>query len=186
MLKADEIRGAVEALLFMGTDPLKLKDIVDVLGITKEEVKDSLDKIKKEYQGADKGIELVTVNKGYQLQTKEQYQPFIKELHKPEMNNSLSQAALETLTIVAYKQPITRAEVEAIRGVNVEKALKTLQKRGLIKEKGKKDTIGNPIIYGTTDQFLEYMGLNDLKDLPLPQEFTQLHEEELEEEVFKK
>ncbi len=180
MLKEVEIKAAIEALLFMATDPLPLKELKSVIGVKAEMIEGLLEKIVKEYEAKDKGIELVKINNGYQFQTKAEYRSFIKELHKPQINNALSKAALETLAIVVYKQPVTRAEVEDIRGVNVEKALKTLQKRGLIAEEGRKDVIGNPIIYGTTDIFLEYMGLDTLDDLPEPKEFEHLTEDEVD------
>ncbi|TDX45204.1 SMC-Scp complex subunit ScpB [Orenia marismortui] len=183
MLSEVEIKAAIEALLFMATDPLKMKEIKKVLEVDKRKIKQAIDLIRQEYSRNDKGIELIQINKGYQLQTKANYQSFVKELHKPEMNNKLSQAALETLAIIAYKQPVTRAEIEDIRGVNVEKALKTIQKRGLIAEVGRKDTIGNPIIYGTTVDFLQYMGLESLDELPPAQEFTELNEDEIPEEL---
>ncbi|MCK8816572.1 SMC-Scp complex subunit ScpB [Natroniella sulfidigena] len=181
MLDQSEIKAAIEALLFMATEPLQIKEIKKVLTVDRAEIKESLEKIKLEYAQQDKGIELVKINRGYQLQTKAEYSSIIKDFHQPEVTKTLSQAALETLAIVAYKQPVTRAEVEDIRGVNVEKALKTLQKRGLIAEQGRKDVIGKPIIYGTTNQFLEYLGLESLDDLPEPKEFAKLNNEELEE-----
>jgi segregation and condensation protein B len=183
VLSKVEVKAAIEALLFMATDPLPIKVIKEVLDIGVKDIKDALELLEAEYTRGDKGIELVQVSNGYQLQTKAEFLPFIKELHKPEMNNTLSQAALETLAIIAYKQPATRAEVEDIRGVNVEKALKTLQKRGLIEEQGRKDTIGNPILYGTTAEFLQYMGLNSLDELPPAQEFTELYDEEIEKAI---
>ncbi|GAB6139061.1 SMC-Scp complex subunit ScpB [Halanaerobaculum tunisiense] len=164
-----EAKAIVESLLFMAIEPLEVTAIKKVTNLTTKEIKDVIKEIKAEYQTPDKGIELVEINQGFQFQTKSQYRSYIKELHQPAEDNSLSQAALETLAIITYKQPVIRSEVEEIRGVNVEKALKTLQKRGLVTEQGRKETIGRPIIYGTTDKFLEYMGLNSLDELPPPQ-----------------
>ncbi|AGB40583.1 segregation and condensation protein B [Halobacteroides halobius DSM 5150] len=182
-MNKQEAKAAVEALLFMATDSLAVKDIKEVTNLTTTEVNQILTQLKEDYQAVDKGIKLVQVNQGFQFQTKSEYRSFIKAMHKPKEDNTLSQAALETLAIIAYKQPATRSEVEEIRGVNVEKALKTIQKRGLVEEKGRKDAIGRPIIYGTTDLFLEYMGLSSLDELPPPQEFNEVDDSEIEEEL---
>lgn len=182
-MNKQEVKAEIEALLFMATEPLAVQEIKEVLTASKAQIKDVLEQIQQEYSAADKGIELAKVGSGYQLQTKADYRSLVKEFHQPEENTSLTQAALETLAIIAYKQPVTRPEVEAIRGVNVEKALKTLQKRGLVEKKGQKETIGCPKLYGTTDQFLDYMGLSSLEELPTPQEFAAEDISQLEEEV---
>ena len=183
-MKAKEKKAELEALLFMATKPIKIEEIKEVMDLGTKEIRNYLAQLKEEYENPDRGIELVEFNDGYIFQTKSKYEEIIKEHHKPEQDNKLSQAALETLAIITYKQPITRSEIENIRGVNVERVLSTLQKRGLIIDQGRKDTIGNPIIYGTTDKFLEYMGLESLDDLPPAKEFdkTQLSEEELPDE----
>jgi segregation and condensation protein B len=183
----ESLKALIEALLFTAPEPLQIREIKKVTELSPGKIKEILEALKSDYNEENRGIQLLEVNNGYQLQTKANYQPYINELHKPSGSNSLTQASLETLTIVAYKQPVTRAEVEDIRGVNVEGALRTLKKRGLIVEVGRKDTIGNPIIYGSNDRFLEYFGLNDLSELPDPEQFSDfkedmLLEEELEEE----
>ena len=182
-MNRQEVKAGIEALLFMATDPIAVKEIEEVLEASKSQIKELLEQIQQEYAVDDKGIELIEVGSGYQLQTKADYRSLVKEFHQPEENTSLTQAALETLAIIAYKQPVTRPEVEAVRGVNVEKALKTLQKRGLVEKKGQKETIGCPNLYGTTDQFLDYMGLSSLEELPTPQEFEVEDINQLEEEV---
>lgn len=186
-------KALIEALLFTATEPVKVRQIKRVTELGSSEIKELIKTLMNEYEAVDRGIELAKINNGYQMQTKPDYESYINELHKPNVNKQLTQASLETLTIVAYKQPVTRAEVENIRGVNVERPLKTLQKRGLIVELGRKETIGNPIIYGTSNKFLEYLGLEDLSELPEPQEFSELEEngevlleEELEEEELEK
>lgn len=176
------LKALIEALLFTATEPLRIKDIKKVTELSPGKIKEVIEKLTAEYDKEDRGVELLEINDGYQLQTKPDYESYINELHKPDMNNRLTQASLETLTIVAYKQPVTRAEIEDIRGVNVQNPLKTLQKRGLVVELGRKETIGNPIIYGTSDKFLEYLGLSDLSELPDPQKFSDLEEEVLLEE----
>jgi segregation and condensation protein B len=171
-------KAGIEALLFMATDPVSPAEIAEVMELDTGKVEEVLLNLKDEYQAADRGMELVKINDGYQFQTKPEYQSLIKELHQPENDQRLTQAALETLAIIAYKQPATKPEVEDIRGVNVEKALKTLQRKGLVEEKGKKDTIGCPKLYGTTDKFLQHMGLESLEELPEPEE-EELTEEEM-------
>ncbi|SDC01325.1 MULTISPECIES: SMC-Scp complex subunit ScpB [unclassified Candidatus Frackibacter] len=175
-------KALIEALLFTTSEPLHIKEIKEVTELGARKIKEIIKEIRDDYDNPNRGVQLLDVNGGYQIRTKPEYEEYIKELHKPEINNRLTQASLETLTIVAYKQPVTRAEVQDIRGVNVEKPLKTLQKRGLVIELGRKETIGNPIIYGTSDKFLEYFGLNDLSELPSPQDFSELNEETLLEE----
>ena len=180
----EEKKAEIEALLFMATEPIKIEEIKESTASGTKEIRQYLVELEEEYAEPARGIELAEFNDGYIFQTKAKYQETIKEHHKPEQDNKLSQAALETLAIVAYKQPITRTEIENIRGVNVERVLNTLQKRGLVTDEGRKDTVGNPIIYGTTDKFLEYMGLESLDELPPAKEFdkTQLSEEELPDE----
>ncbi len=177
MLSQSEIKGVVEALLLTAEDRITISDIKKATNLEKDKIKKALEAIKTDSEADDRGIKLAKFGKGYKLQSKKEYSPFIERLHKPELNKKLSQAALETLAIIAYKQPVTRAEIESIRGVNVEKALKTLKKRVLIKEQGRKETIGNPIIYGTTESFLEYMGLKSLNELPEPDEFHNFKQE---------
>lgn len=172
----------IEALLFTAIEPLKPKEIKKVTELSLAEIKAAINDLEAEYDSPSRGVELLKINQGYQLRTKPAYQSYINQLHQPEVNKRITEASLETLTIIAYKQPVTRAEIEDIRGVNVSKALKTLKQRGLITELGRKDTIGNPIIYGTSDEFLEYFGLNDLDELPEPQDFSKLSGESILED----
>jgi len=183
-MTAEEEKAELEALLFMATKPIKIKEIKAVTELGTREIRSYIEQLQEEYVTPDKGIELAEFNDGYIFQTKAKYEAIIKEHHQPEQDNKLSNAALETLAIVAYKQPVTRSDIEAIRGVNVERVLTTLQKRALITDKGRKDAVGNPIIYGTTDKFLEYMGLESLEELPPPKEFNQaqLSDDELPDE----
>ncbi|MGM0370002.1 MAG: SMC-Scp complex subunit ScpB [Bacillota bacterium] len=183
-MTAEEEKAELEALLFMATKPIKIKEIKAVTELGTREIRSYIEQLQEEYATPDKGIELAEFNDGYIFQTKAKYEAIIKEHHQPEQDNKLSNAALETLAIVAYKQPVTRSDIEAIRGVNVERVLTTLQKRALITDRGRKDAVGNPIIYGTTDKFLEYMGLESLEELPPPKEFNQaqLSDDELPDE----
>lgn len=158
----------IEALLFIATEPLPPGELERVIGISAETVKETIDMLAREYEETGRGFQVKRMGQGYSIVTRPEYAEYIREFFQPKVQQRLTQAALETLAIIAYKQPITRAEIEEIRGVKVEKALITLQKRNLIKEMGRKHTIGTPIIYGTTDEFFQYFGLKDLTELPKP------------------
>ncbi len=174
----------IEALLFIATDPLTPLEIERVVGISKKSIVDSIEELKKEYDETGRGFQIRKIGKGYSICTRPEFAEYIRELYQPKVKQRLTQAALETLAIIAYKQPITRAEIEDIRGVKAEKALITLQKRGIIQELGRKQTIGTPIIYGTTDAFLQYFDLEDLSDLPEPAEFSLLEQKAFIEEAM--
>ncbi|MBM7623558.1 SMC-Scp complex subunit ScpB [Sporohalobacter salinus] len=175
-------KALIEALLFTAVEPLEPKAIKKVTDLSLDQIKEIINELADDYDNSERGVELLEINQGYQLRTKPSYKSYINRLHQPEVNKRITQASLETLTIIAYKQPVTRAEIEDIRGVNVSKALKTLKHRSLIVELGRKDTIGNPIIYGTSDEFLEYFGLSNLDELPEPQDFSNLSEDAILED----
>jgi len=175
-----ELEKALEALLFVGAKPLSLKELTEILGLEPKRIRASLEKIRDDYLLRDQGIKIAEVAGGYQMVTVPEVAPYIEKMKKNPQTATLSAASLETLAIIAYKQPLTRAEIENIRGVKVEKSLNTLLEKGLIKEVGRKDTIGKPILYGTTAFFLQYFGLKDLQDLPPLEEGQSL---ELEPEV---
>ncbi len=158
---------AVEALLFTAPEPLSLEELADTLDVTIEEAKELVAVLEKEYnEKKSHGIQLKEYNSNYIFVTKEHLAPYIKKLHDTSMSRSLSQAARETLAIVAYRQPVTRGEIEEIRGVNAEGTLRTLRKYDLIKEVGRKEELGRPILYGTTGEFLRQFDLNDIEELP--------------------
>lgn len=160
----------LEALLFSKDQTLSLKDLAGVTGLSEDEVKEYLQIMTERYRDQSRGIMLKEYDGGYLLVTKACFAGSIQELHAQSQSGSLSPAALETLAIIAYKQPVTRAEIEEIRGVKAEKTLLTLSKYGLIQELGRKDSIGNPIVYGTTKKFLQYFDLQDLSQLPEPED----------------
>ncbi|MBZ2173776.1 SMC-Scp complex subunit ScpB [Schnuerera sp. xch1] len=161
-----EIRSIVEALLFIWGDPLSLKDISKILEIEEHHVKKILDQMMDEFNYNRRGLKIVRTKNNYQLTTRPEHYQWISKLSQEKNKKNLSTAALETLSIIAYKQPITKSEIGAIRGVRSDKAIETLLNKDLIKEKGRLDRTGRPIIYGTTDEFLKYFGLDDLDDLP--------------------
>lgn len=162
--------GMVEALLFVSGDPLSLKDLTKATEWDEEAVGEAVEELRQRYREQDSGLQIVRMDEGYQLATRPEYGETIGKLLAPHANR-LSKPALETLTIVAYRQPVTQAEVEAIRGVACDGVLKTLQERELIYEVGRKQTPGRPILYATTAAFLHYFGLASIEDLPtLPED----------------
>ena len=158
-----EKRAALEAVLFMAAEPIPADEIASILEVTPADAKQIAADLAQRYAGS--GIQITRVAGGYQVCTRAQYGPFVAKLHKPERFR-LSRAALETLAIVAYKQPITRPEIEAIRGVNSDSPVDTLSQYELIREAGRKDAPGRPVLYRTTDNFLGHFGLDSVEDLP--------------------
>ncbi|MFW5856106.1 MAG: SMC-Scp complex subunit ScpB [Halanaerobiales bacterium] len=157
---------ALEAVIFSAGEPVTESELSNILELSKSKLREYLEVLKKEYDKNSHGIELKRYGDGYKFVTKPDYADFIKELHEGNRQVSLSRAALETLAIIAYRQPVTRAEIEEIRGVKAEKTLLTLSRYNLIQELGRKETIGNPIVYGTTEEFLQHFDLEDLSRLP--------------------
>ena len=154
---------ALEAVLFMAAEPIPAAELAEILEVTPEEASDLALQLQADY--AARGIQVTRIAGGYQVCTRPEYGPHVAKLHKPERFR-LSRAALETLAIVAYKQPVTRPEVDAIRGVNSDSALDTLVQYELVCEVGRKDAPGRPLLYRTTENFLGQFGLNSVDDLP--------------------
>jgi len=146
--------------------PLTSEQLAGCLDIARDKVEELMEDLKQSYDREGRGLEIRRVAGGYQMVTCPQYAPAIKKLLKEESPTSLSAPALETLAIIAYRQPITRTEIEEIRGVNSEGVINTLLNKGIIEEKGRKEVPGRPILYGTTPKFLEWLGLEDLSQLP--------------------
>lgn len=157
----------IESLLYVTGDPLSIDTIASILECSVEFALDLMKTLEKIYEKDDsRGLKLICVNKAYQLGTKPINSDYVQMLLKTNVRQSLSRASLETLSIIAYKQPITRVEVEEIRGVKSDRAIYTLVEKGLIKECGKKNVIGRPNLYGTTDEFLKYFDFTSLGELP--------------------
>ncbi len=156
----------VESVLFAAAAPVSLRRLVEVLGgPSSKEVHAAVERLKGEYATGQRGIQLREVAGGYQLRTARENAEWVRAIFR-EKPSRLGRAALETLAIVAYKQPVTRAEIEAIRGVDVDGVLSTLMARRLIKMAGRKEAVGRPLLYVTTPEFLEVFGLKDLNELP--------------------
>jgi len=180
-----EIKSAVESMLFIWGDPLDLKDIMNILKINKDKIEYALNSLILDYEKEDRGIILKKFGDSYQLKTKDKNYEYISSLYKPSTHRGLSDAAMETLSIIAYKQPITKIEVEQIRGIKSSYIINALKDRNLIEVLGKMDKPGNPLLYGTTKDFLSYFGLKSLEELPkLPydEDLRSLEKEEKEDE----
>jgi segregation and condensation protein B len=168
-----ELRGAIEALLFVSDKPITLSQFQEATGGQAGDVKSALSSVGAECDSSERGFRLKELAGGYQFVTDAAWVEIIKKFFKNTDKRRISQASLETLSIIAYRQPHTRAEIEFIRGVNVDGALKTLLEKGLIRISGRKDVPGRPILYSTTKLFLDHFGLGTLKDLPPLSEFTE-------------
>jgi segregation and condensation protein B len=173
-LSRAHLRGLLEALIFASDKPLKPGELARLASAPVKQVREALVELKSTY--ADRGIVLGEVAGGWLFRTSVEYAPFVRELAS-EKPVRLTRAQVETLAIVAYRQPITRPEIDDIRGVDSGATLKLLLERDLVRILGKKDEPGRPILYGTTHQFLEFFGLKSLKDLPTLREFTELSDE---------
>jgi len=165
-VRGGSLKGRIEAILFVAGEAVSLKDMAKALAVGEKELKTALEEIGSEYDYEQRGFMLKRFGDKVQLATRPLYAEDVLRLLQPVQQQSLSQAAMETLAVVAYKQPVTRAEVEQIRGVKCDYSLQSLTAKGLIAEAGRKDTIGRPILYATTDTFLSHFGLATLEDLP--------------------
>ncbi len=163
----NHLTGALEALLFASGDALSVAKIAELMHIEKPQVWELITGLSKEYEAENRGLTIREVNGGYQLVTKPIYIEMLSQL-KITREIKLTNAAMETLAIIAFKQPVTKAEIEAIRGVKADSALNTLQELDLITEAGRKKALGNPILYATTEKFLIVFGLDSLESLTMP------------------
>lgn len=187
-MKIIEWQSILEALLFAaGDEGLSIRQIATVLEVSEQEAVEVITDLKEGYEDSSRGIHIVELAGVYQLATKKMHAPYLKRLVETPSVHTLSQAALETLAIIAYKQPITRMEIESIRGVKTERPLHTLSSKVLIREIGRADGAGRAYLYGTTKEFLDYFGLKSLKELPpLPEETDDDYNEEEADLFFTK
>nr|WP_300004466.1 SMC-Scp complex subunit ScpB [Tissierella sp.] len=177
-----ESKSIIEALLFTWGDPLEVKEISKILDISQRDaafiIKDMID----EFNYNRRGLQIIKVDNAYQLSTRAEHFDWIKKLNPINDKKNLSTAALETLSIIAYKQPVIKSEIEHIRGVKSDRVLETLIGRYLVKEVGRLEKTGRPILYGTTDEFLRAFGLEDLKELPYVNNLEEIMETQSIEE----
>jgi segregation and condensation protein B len=176
----------IEALIFSSDDSLSAEEIIsavksidrDDVNLSKDEVDSTVDLLNQKYSESGHSFRILRIANGYLYATSEEYSKYVGFLSSERTKRRLSQAALETLSIIAYKQPITKPELESIRGVNSDYILTTLLEKNLITIKGRAETVGRPLLYGTTDEFLKYFGLNNLTDLPKPREIEEIMQDE--------
>jgi len=166
MAEDREKKSVLEALLFLSGEVLAVPTIKEILEITDSEAKRLMSEIITEYRERNSGLLIVEIALGYQMVTNPEYAEWVRKFRSTHVSSRLSMPALETLAIIAYKQPIIRAEIEQIRGVSSDSAIKTLYDKRLIKIMGRKEAPGRPFLYGTTREFLQYFGLKDLTELP--------------------
>lgn len=166
-----EIKSIIESLLFVAGDAVPIKDLCSVIGIDETTLRRIVKQMMDSYGEIDRGLQIIEVNNCYQLCTKPEHYEYIERLVKPQNRQGLSQASLETLAIIAYKQPITKSQIDYIRGVKSESCIARLIEKELICEAGRLDGPGRPILYKTTDNFLKLFGLKSLNELPALKEF---------------
>ena len=164
-MNKEEIKNIIESLLFAWGEPLKIKDMSEILGLSSAELMQIVEEMMAEFE-LERGLKIIKIGNTYQLTTKEEHYEWLTKLSLQHEKTRLSNAAIETLSIIAYKQPITRGEIEAIRGVKSDKVLDSLLTRHLIEEVGRLDQPGKPIIYGTTNEFLKFFSIETLNELP--------------------
>lgn len=157
------LKNIIECLIFISPKPVTLEVLSRILTTNKKEIRDCVEELIEDYK--ERGLQILELSGGYEFRTKPQYAPYIQEL-MPKVSSRFSQAALETLAIIAYKQPITRQEIENIRKVDVSGILNKLMEKNLIKIVGKKDIVGHPYLYATGPEFMRHFGLKSLRDLP--------------------
>lgn len=178
-----EVEGILEGLLYvMGDDGLSLKDVMSILEIDESEAKQLVFKLKTNYENEDRGLRLSYLGNTFKLTTKQEHKEYYEKLLQSPSTHTLSQAALEVLAIIAYNEPITRACIDQMRGVDSIYVVRKLLAKGLIKEAGKSDAPGHPILYKTTDDFLDYFGLSTKDDLPKIEEI--IVDEDQEKDLF--
>jgi segregation and condensation protein B len=178
-LEERELKAILESLLFVSAEPVPLERLMVVIGtVSKIELRHALRSLREDFDREGRGVQMVELAGGYQIVTRAEHAPWLKRLAKAKASPKLSRSGMESLAIIAYKQPIVRAEIEQIRGVEVSTVLRTLLERKLIRMVGRKDVPGRPIMYGTTKLFLQQFGLSDLSQLPPLREFKELGEAE--------
>ena len=174
-MEDNNLKSAVEALIFASEKPVTVEQIKKALGnLDGVTINKIVDDLKNEYNSSNRGMRIIDIAGGFQMITAATYAPFLKKLFKNRYNERLSKPALESLAIIAYKQPLTKSEIESLRNVNVDGVMKSLMDKNLIRICGRKKVPGRPFVFGTTREFLEHFGLKSLQDLPKMEDFTVL------------
>ena len=175
----ERLKEVMESLIFISLEPLSLEKMKNVLTeFPEEDIDRAIKELLESYASDERGIQIIQAAGGYLFSTKSEHDTWVKRLLSVERKNKLTSASMETLSAIAYHQPITLAEISALRGVDSSRTLKTLLQKKLIKIVGRKKSPGTPLIYRTSNKFLTHFGLNDIKDLPTPEEISKILEEE--------
>src|SRR3989338_7474438 len=178
-VQLQHIKGVIESLLFVNEKPVTLDQIKKVLDtVGNAEIKNAIASLQREYEERKSGVMIVEIAGGYQMLSNPLYASYLRSFYKTKHTEKLSKPALESMAIIAYRQPVTRADIEMIRGVNSDGVVTHLLEKELIKVIGRKDVPGRPYVYGSTKQFLEYFGLKSIDDLPELEEFPSLIEDD--------
>ena len=173
-LELERIKSAIESLIFISNKPLFIEELKELFeNLEAPQIRELIETLKKEHEERNSGVRIVEIAGGFQMVTVPENAATIKNFYKIKHTEKLSGPSLETLAIIAYKQPVTRIDIEAIRGVNVDGVVKSLLEKNLIRIVGRKEVIGRPFVYGTTRLFLDYFGLKSLEELPKIEEFAQ-------------
>lgn len=171
MERIKEIKPIIEALIFATEEPIPLRKLMEIVeGMDSAQIQEAIQQLKNDYDSQGRSFQIEEIAGGYQLFTRPEYYEWIAKLRKKAGDTKLSQAALETLAIIAYKQPVLRADIESIRGVQTGQIIRLLMEKDLVKVVGRDEALGHPLLYGTTKKFLEYFGLKDIKELPKVEE----------------
>lgn len=160
------IKSAIESMMFVWGEPLDIKEIADIFNVDKKEIYELCKELQQEYEEQGRGIVIREVNKSFRFATRPENIDYIERLCTPVKHKRLSQSALEVLAIVAYKQPVTKGEIEAIRGIKCDRVIEGLMRKDLVTQLGRSDSVGRPMLYGTTDEFLKQFGFETIRDLP--------------------
>ncbi len=182
MTGSKTIKSALESMMFTWGEPLEAKMAADVFNISKEDAYEYFKELQAEYEQEGRGIQIREVNKAFQFVTREENADYVRRLCTPVKSKKLSQSALEVLAIIAYKQPVTKGEMEAIRGIKCDRVVEGLMKKDLIQEVGRSQAIGRPLLYGTTDTFLKNFGFSSLKELPDIEDIESVINDDIEAE----
>jgi len=180
----NNLKSAIEALLFANEKPLTIEQIRKVLENSANEIRALLEELKSDYEQSNRGVRIVEIAGGFQMLTATNFAPFLKKFFKERHVEKLSKPGLETLAIIAYKQPLTKLEIEWLRNVNVDGVMKSLLEKNLIRISGRKKAPGRPFVFGTTKQFLVYFGLKSLEELPKMDEFSEMAKKQEEIEAI--
>ena len=167
-MRREDIKNIIEAIMFAYSEPITIKELNNAINeeLSPKEIELMLNALIQEYKDNNRGVQIIKLQDKYQLCTNKEYSDFVKNILEPKKKKTLSQATLETLTIIAYKQPVTKVEVEEIRGVKCDRAIQNLLESELIYEAGRLDKIGKPMVYKTTSEFLRLLSIEKLEDLP--------------------